>query len=221
MLGRVGLRLSALIFCVAVNANELNDLGSLPRLAPESAQLQTVEVLSVDEAKAVRLARKYGIDVRLEGLTASLKLPVTRDSAIGVVDLGPDTRAFIERFQVAKRALASEKFELGIISLTQLEIEGYAPAADLLANMAERGEGMVADAERALIWRQRAASLGSSEAQYQLAEMHMYGRMVQQDEAMAITLYREAARVGHEGAKEKLRLIYAVAGLPLPDFSRP
>lgn len=221
MLGRVGLRLSSLIFCVAVNANELNDLGSVPRSAPESAKLQTVEVLSLDEANALRLARKRGIDVRFEGLTSNLEPPVIRDSAIGVVDLDADTRAFTGRFEEAKRALVLEKFELGIISLTQLEVDGFAPAADLLANMAERGEGMVADEEQALIWRQRAANLGSSEAQYELAEMHMHGRMVEQDEAMAITLYREAARVGHESAKEKLRLIYAVAGLPLPDFPRP
>ncbi|HCU90998.1 MAG TPA: hypothetical protein DGR97_13695, partial [Gammaproteobacteria bacterium] len=154
----------------------------------------------------------------LEGLASSLEPPSIRDNAIGVVDLGPDPRAFIERFEGAKRALLLEKFELGITSLTQLEDDGYAPAADLLANMAERGEGMIADAEQALIWRQRAASLGSSEAQYALAEMYMYGRIVQQDEAMAITLYREAARLGHESAKEKLRLIYAAVGLPLPDF---
>ena len=94
-------------------------------------------------------------------------------------------------------------------------------AANLLADMTERGEGMDADAAQALTWRQRAARLGSPEAQYQLAEMHMHGRTVEPDEAMAITFYRDAARGGHESAKEKLRFIYADAGLPMPDFSRP
>ncbi len=192
------------------------------QLSAEVVNERTAAALSADEAEALRLAQQHGIDVQLagdstpiDGSSGDAKFPTVTS------DVDPNTAALAERYEGAQRMLRLENFEHGVNRLTELANEGYAPAASLLADMAERGEGMAVDVEQALSWRQEAARLGSPEAQYQLAEMHMHGTTVEPDEAMAITYYRDAARGGHESAKEKLRLIYADAGLPMPDFSRP
>lgn len=199
---------------------ELDDGSSLP--AETSVIPDDVAVRIESEPEVVPVAKQHGIEVELgedSGLPA--EAPAVSDKQASTVESDPDEAAFAKRLNGAKQALLLENFAHGINRLKQLSDEGYAPAALLLADMAAHGDGMAADAEEAMSWRQRAAVLGSPEAQYQLAEMYMHGRGVEPDEAMAITFYRDAARGGHEMANEKLRLIYADAGLPMPDFSRP
>ena len=199
------------------------------RVSDEGESNEVAVIVAGDEADALRLAQQHGIDVQLAEAADS-----TADAAAVVdnIDVSVESDAhaslnpnsdgsIVERFKGAQRALRLESYDHGIDRLKLLSEEGYAPAALLLAGMAARGEGIEADAAQALEWRERAAVLGSSAAQYQLAEMHMHGRGVEPDEAMAITFYRDAARSGHASAQEKLGLIYADAGLPIPDFSRP
>ena len=199
------------------------------RVGDEVESNEVAVIVAGDEADALRLAQQHGIDVQLAEAADS-----TADAAAVVdnIDVSVESDAhaslnpnsdgsIVERFKGAQMALRLESYDHGIDRLKLLSEEGYAPAALLLADMAARGEGIEADAAQALEWRERAAVLGSSAAQYQLAEMHMHGRGVEPDEAMAITFYRDAARSGHASAQEKLGLIYADAGLPIPDFSRP
>ena len=188
--------------------------------AVESPIERTAEPVSVDEAGAIQLAQEQGIEVELEGPVA----PPAARGAQPLLNLDQETltpRAYAERFEGAKRALALENFDHGIDKLTGLAEDGYGEAALLLADMAERGEGMPNDPGLAMTWRRRAADLGNAEAQYQLAERYMRGWGVERDDAMAITYYRDAARGGHPSAKEKIGVIYADASLPIPNFMRP
>ena len=178
---------------------------------------QITKPISADETEAIRFAQAHGIDVDLAAspAKASAAIGPTRATAVDAVNAQAE---FTARIEGAKRALALENFEFSIAKLTRLVDDGYGDAALLLADMADRGQGLPQNEERAMLWRQRAAALGSAEAQYQLADRYILGHGVDPDEAMAITFYREAARGGHPLAKEKLRLIYADAELPVPDF---
>ena len=197
------------------------DLAATSALQGDVSVDETINALS-DEAEALRLAQEHGIEVRLDESTEPSSAAFSAvESPVLKVETASDNEALQRRFEGAERALALENFTHGRNRLKQLSVEGYAPAALRLADMAERGEGIPANAAAAITWRQRAAEMGSAEAQYQLAESYMRSRGVEPDEAMAITYYREAMRSGHPLAKEKLRMIYADAGIPMPDFSRP
>ena len=206
---------------------------SIPEIVGSELPQETTAVVELPVADAIGRAPEAAsdaVDVDQETpATEMLSLDEPEPQAASAV---PETTAasraadagntaFSERFDGARRMLDLENFTHGLNRLTELANAGYAPAANLLADMAARGEGMDADAEQALTWRHRAAQLGSAEAQFQLAEMYMHGRTVEPDEATAINYYRDAAHGGHEHAREKLRSIYADAGLPVPDFSRP
>lgn len=54
----------------------------------------------------------------------------------------------------------------------------------------------------------RAVETGSAEARYQLAQLYEEGRGVEQDEARAMDLYRDAAARGHAGALNDLGFIH-------------
>jgi hypothetical protein len=69
-----------------------------------------------------------------------------------------------------------------------------------------------------LQWLHRAAQAGHAQAQFELGERYLAGQGVQPDEAMAITLLREAATHDHAAARSRLTAIYAEAGLPMPDL---
>ena len=186
----------------------------------DNAIEETVSEIPADEAHALRLAQEHGIAVQLD----TAQSPPADTVAAPAMNLPEDTVGaeglpLSDRFERAQRAVALQNYAHGRELLQELSSDGYAPAALLLANMAERGEGMGADAVLAMRWRERAAALGSPEAQYQLAERHLNGHGFDPDEAMAITFYRDAARGGHELAQEKLRVIFAEAGLPMPDFT--
>jgi len=206
----------------------------MPDPVPAEAPMITLEAVevpiekpfdspSVDEVEALRLAQEHGIEIE-HGERAGPTPPAAIEAAsptVTIVEESSLQQEYSERLEGAKRALALENFKHGIGRLTRLAEDGYGEAALLLADMAERGEGMPADEGLAMMWRQRAAALGSAEAQYQLAERYLRGDGLDPDDAMAITYYRDAARGGHPLAQEKLRLIYADAGLPMPDFTRP
>ena len=77
-----------------------------------------------------------------------------------------------------------------------------------------------ADAAVGVQWLERAARAGHTQAKYELALHYLNGEGVQGDEAMAITLLRDAAQTGHGQAEAKLKAVYAAAGLPLPALTR-
>ena len=56
------------------------------------------------------------------------------------------------------------------------------------------GQGMPADASRALTWYQRAADLGDCAAQFNLGSMYANAQGTAQDYGLALQWYRAAAR---------------------------
>jgi TPR repeat protein len=203
-----------------------NALDEAPMITLEAVEVPIetpFDAPSADEVEALRLAQEHGIEIELAEETVPMPAAAIEpvSTTVIMVESSSLQRQWPERLEGAKRALALENFEHGVSRLTRLAEDGYGEAALLLADMAERGEGMPADAGLAMMWRQRAADLGSAEAQYQLAERYLRGDGLDPDDAMAITYYRDAARGGHPMAQEKLRLIYADAGLPMPEFKRP
>ncbi len=70
-------------------------------------------------------------------------------------------------------------------------------------------------------WLERAARAGHTQAKYELALHYLNGEGVQADDAMAITLLRDAAQAGHAQATAKLKAVYSAAGMPMPALTTP
>lgn len=70
--------------------------------------------------------------------------------------------------------------------------------------------------DRAVPDLERLAAAGDPDAQFELAELYRAGSGVTEDEAMAITHLRAAARGGHHAAQRELTVIYEAEGLELP-----
>ena len=204
---------------VEVAEQEVDPAPIITLEAIETPVERTIGAVSADEEGAIRLAREHGIEVELDG-GLSRAPSGAQPSAPPVREAGAPAD-YSARLESAKRTLALENFDHAIGKLTRLAEDGVGEAALLLADMAERGAGMPTDPELAMKWRREAADLGNAAAQYEIAERYMHGRGVDPDDAMAITFYRDAARGGHPSAKEKLGVIYADAGLPIPDVTRP
>jgi len=70
--------------------------------------------------------------------------------------------------------------------------------------------------EKALPDLEALAAAGDRDARFQLAELYRRGLGVDEDEAMAITYLRQAARAGHHAARRELAAIYESEGLKVP-----
>ncbi|MFT5418739.1 MAG: TPR repeat protein [Gammaproteobacteria bacterium] len=199
----------------ATNRNEM----TIPDVVAPPIE-PVVIMLTSDEVGALKLAEKHGISVDLKPDSAALDGPrsqIIDDTRTGEVpDAEDDLR---NRFEQAQISLQEDQ-EQGLVALKELADDGYADSAMLLAELASR-DTSPKSLDDAAVWLRRAAVLGHAEAQYRLAEQYMHGTQVVEDEAMAITFYRDVALGGHDLAKEKLHAIYARAGLPAPDLSRP
>ena len=178
--------------------------------------VREIPTYSSDEVQAIKIAEEHGITVNIDGAGPSAE-PASTELSDGSPQLYADQ---VLRFEQAQRMLVDGQPDDAIVLLEELAGEGYADAAVKLADRAGGGDDAPQDASEELKWRLRAAELGDSEAQFQLAERYMTGDAVDPDDAMAITYYRDAARGGHQLAERKLRTIYADAGLPFPDFAR-
>jgi len=179
--------------------------------------LTETPVYSSDEVQAIKIAEQHGITVNIDGRPASVKRSRSKNDDAARREYAEQAA----RFEQAQHLLAESQNDRGVALLEELATDGFAAAAAELSDRSESGDGLVKSATDAFKWRQRAAELGDAQAQFQLGDQYMGGDGVDPDDAMAITFYRDAARGGHALAKEKLQSIYADAGLPLPDFSRP
>lgn len=182
--------------------------------AVETPVESMAQPLSTDEVEALRLAKAHGIKVELDSTTTQALGATVDDNAAQASTAAELATRYLAAEALLKRgelSAASEEFE-------SLAAAGSADAAYALAEVAARD---ASGADEALRRLEVAAQLGHGQAQYELAERYMRGRGVVPDDAMAITLYRDAARNGHAQAQEKLHLIYDDAGIAMPDFRRP
>jgi hypothetical protein len=74
------------------------------------------------------------------------------------------------------------------------------------------GPGVPRDYRAAFNWLNRAAALGSAEAQYQVGDMHLRGLGTQQDLLQAARAYSRAAEQGHAAAQYVLGVLYKLGG---------
>ena len=175
----------------------------------------TVETLSTapsgpsdDELRAIELARAAGVEVMLDQTAASPAVPVVSMARIATATADPDSPPAFTPSSAATDPDTVENNEEGAAA--------YDTAQRYL-----RGQGVARDPAIGIQWLQRAARAGHTEAKYDLALHYLNGQGVIADEAMAITLLRDAAQAGHPLARAKLKQVYAAAGLPMPELTRP
>jgi TPR repeat protein len=90
-------------------------------------------------------------------------------------------------------------------------LESAAPyegrAALLLADMYERGWGVVPDMNLSLWWLHKGAEMGEAAAQYRLGELYLTGRppLLQANPPLGVELLRRSAAQGHPGAQQRLQ----------------
>ncbi len=102
-----------------------------------------------------------------------------------------------------------EGLESGLKLLKEAADGGHARALHSLGVLAEYGVGSpVPDYEAARRLYERAAALGHSESQYNLALMDAAGRGCIQDWSSAVAKFHQAARWGHAGAMLQLGKLY-------------
>lgn len=98
--------------------------------------------------------------------------------------------------------------------------ENSATAAYYLGVMNQQGWGVIADAEKAAAFYQRAAQTGHIKALHNLADLYHRGRGVPQDLALALEFYRRSAALGGAKAAHRLGLIYFQGDGVARDFVR-
>lgn len=176
---------------------------------------------SEDEMHAIQIARAHGIEVELDGATpAPPEFTPAPPRSITPSVPAPAMPIEVPVPPAISRTLPADQD----LPQSQAELETLANAGNAAAQyrLYRRSAGPRhpdVQSQVALQWLQRAAAGGYPQAQYELAERYMRGDAVTPDEASAVTLYRAAARAGHQPAREKLEAIYREAGLPLPDLS--
>ena len=163
---------------------------------------------SDDELRAIELARAAGVEVMLDQTAASPAVPVVPMARIATATADPDSPPSFTPSSAATDPDTMENNEEGAAA--------YDTAQRYL-----RGHGVTRDLAIGIQWLQRAARAGHTEAKYDLALHYLNGQGVIADEAMAITLLRNAAQAGHPLARAKLKQVYAAAGLPMPELTRP
>lgn len=173
--------------------------------------------LNDDERAAIELARQHGVDI-----VAAPAPPEPETSTMA--DADDSTPASLS--QVEAPIAASEHVADAISIQTPtppISAPGVAETSGSAAAAYNEARDFLAaqQVDQAIAALERAAAGGHAQAQFDLATRYLLGAGVKPDDAMAITLLRDAARNGHNKASERLRLIYADAGLPMPDFQRP
>ncbi len=163
---------------------------------------------SDDELRAIELARAAGVEVMLDETAASPAVPMVLMTRPATPIADPDSPPAFTPSSVATDPDTMENNEEGAAA--------YDTAQRYL-----RGQGVARDPAIGIQWLQRAARAGHTQAKYDLALHYLNGQDVIADEAMAITLLRDAAQAGHPLARAKLKQVYAAAGLPMPELTRP
>ena len=163
---------------------------------------------SDDELRAIELARAGGIEVVLDDHAMSPAVPVTQIARLAPANAGLEGQpAFTP---------SSSAGDPDTVENTEEGTSAYQTAQRYL-----RGQGVPRDAATGIQWLQRAARAGHMQAKYELALRYLNGQDVIADDAMAITLLRDAAQAGHSLARAQIKQVYAAAGLPMPDLTRP
>ncbi|MBK6659731.1 MAG: sel1 repeat family protein [Proteobacteria bacterium] len=179
---------------------------SPPVQAPVAPE-QNAAALSLDELRALDMARKAGIEVRMEGSAAP---PPT------VVTLSHPAPGRADEAGQEGYTPSSAADDVDTVENTEEGAAAYSSAQRYLL-----GQGVAVDAAVGVQWLERAARAGHTQAKYELALHYLKGEGVQADDAMAITLLRDAAQAGHDKAAAKLKAVYSAAGMPMPDLVRP
>lgn len=163
---------------------------------------------SLDELRALELARNAGIEVRMDGASAAPPIPV--------MPLARPSSATPKEADRPAFTPSSAPNDPDTVENNEEGTAAYASAQRYL-----RGQGVAPDAALGVQWLERAARAGHTQAKYELALHYLDGEGVQADEAMAITLLRDAAQAGHAQAEARLKAVYSAAGLPMPALNRP
>ncbi|MCP5144352.1 MAG: sel1 repeat family protein [Gammaproteobacteria bacterium] len=208
----------------AAVASDSRDSGAIPQVPEPNTR---------DESAALALAREHGINVVFAPRESVEAPPAAVDSAAHEVseptpierDVAADdstteaAAAPIEERPLSEAAAAPPVLPAAPSPVDRRvapEPAAVASALDDVIRQREQGEYSLAFNQLKLL-----AADNIAEAQFQLAEMYRQGQGTAVDEAMAITLYRDAARQGHVQALNQLRQIYREAGVPMPDLRPP
>jgi TPR repeat protein len=180
---------------------------SPPVQAPVAPEQNAAATPSLDELRALDMARKAGIEVRMEGSAAP---PPT------VVTLSHPAPGRADEAGQEGYTPSSAADDVDTMENTEEGAAAYSSAQRYLL-----GQGVAVDAAVGVQWLERAARAGHTQAKYELALHYLKGEGVQADDAMAITLLRDAAQAGHDKAAAKLKAVYSAAGMPMPELVRP
>lgn len=108
---------------------------------------------------------------------------------------------------------------IGGARLRDAALGGDAAAAFEVAQRFAEGRGIIANAEEAARWFERAASKGLAPAQFRYASMLEKGQGVKKNLAQARKLYLAAAAKGHAKAMHNLAVLYAEGIDGKPDYA--
>jgi TPR repeat protein len=169
----------------------LNNMAASPDLSSstespadlsDALRAEEDQPLSVEEVRAIRYARGAGIEVAW------------------ALETGADVQPIVlpaEALAPAQEALPS----IAEVASAQLDVRsGFVPLRVPIV--------IAPEAEPALLALGELANQGDSVALYELANRFISGDGVKPDEAMAITLFREASRRGHATAGQALERYY-------------
>lgn len=104
-----------------------------------------------------------------------------------------------------------------LTTITGQAEKGDAQAQLYLAHLLEEGAGGARDNKAAVLWYAKSSALGNPEAAYGLAEMHLAGTAVPEDEGLPVRLLFAAAEKGDSRAQVLLGGMY-VAGTAKNEF---
>ena len=108
----------------------------------------------------------------------------------------------------AEQAWEGKNFVVALEEYKKLAVEGDAVAQLRLGAMYEKGLGVKADNQMAVIWFAKSAGQGDAMAQYKVAEMYQKGKGVPVDKKKAITWYTKSAEQGEVSAQISLAVLY-------------
>lgn len=109
----------------------------------------------------------------------------------------------LTRSGVAGKAVFNAKKEQRLAEAEKLQqLSNSENSADHyeLAQMFKTGIGVKADPKRSLVWMNKAAGAGHTNAQYELGVAYVLGKVLKKNKKKAANLFKEAAEKGHPGA---------------------
>ena len=112
--------------------------------------------------------------------------------------------ALDQRFQSGIKAYQEKEYISAFDIWLPLAREGHSLAQSFTGYLYVKGLGVAKNDSEALIWLQKAASVGQVDAQNNLGYMYALGRGVIRNQKVAISWYLKAAQQGHRQAQKNL-----------------